>query len=90
MKRALLAGAFAAAWLIETSFPSNAQTPAEAFSTGCGGGCHSSERAVLRSIAKVPEPERRAWIEKFMTLHPCKRDDLKPLIVDYLLERSRP
>jgi hypothetical protein len=65
-----------------------AQTPAEAYKKGCGG-CHQSEGRVLRPIPKASEPERRAWIEKFMTQHPCERDDLKPLIVDYLLERSR-
>jgi hypothetical protein len=43
---------------------------------------------VLRRIPKAPEPDRRAWIEKFMTQHPCERDDLKPLIIDYLLEKS--
>ena len=43
--------------------------------------------AVFRS---APKPSARAWIEAFMALHPCKCDDLKPAIVDYLLERSRP
>ena len=67
----------------------NAQTPAEAFRRGCAG-CHTSERVILRRILKAPEADRRTFIEKFMTQHPCERDDLKPLIVDYLLERSRP
>jgi hypothetical protein len=66
-----------------------AQTPAEAFRRGCAG-CHTSERPILRRIPKAAEAERRSWIEKFMTQHPCERDDLKPLIVDYLIERSRP
>jgi hypothetical protein len=66
------------------------QAGAEAFEKGCGGGCHASEREVSRRIPKRPEAERRAWIEAFMALHPCKCDDLKPAIVDYLLERSRP
>ena len=79
--------ALALALLFEFSSPSTAQTPAEAYSKGCAG-CHSSERTVLRRIPNVPEPERRAWIESFMTQHPCERDDLKPLIVNYLLEKS--
>ena len=86
MRNALLAAALASALLTEASGPSNAQTPAEAYSKGCGG-CHSSEK-VLRRIPKASDAERRAWIEKFMTQHPCERDDLKPLIVDYLLEKS--
>lgn len=65
-----------------------AQTPAEAFKRGCGGGCHASDAAIVRRIRKEPEVERRAWIESFMTLHPCASDDLKPVIVEYLLERS--
>jgi hypothetical protein len=89
MERIFLASAFAIATLAAVSGPSTAQAPAEAYTKGCGG-CHSSERMVLRRIPKAPELERRAWIEKFMTQHPCERDDLKPLIVDYLLERSRP
>ena len=65
----------------------SAETPAEAYSKGCGG-CHTSERIVLRKITRVPIAERRVWIETFMTQHPCERDSLKPLIVDYLLERT--
>jgi hypothetical protein len=64
-------------------------TPTEAFRRGCAG-CHTSERPILRRIPKAAEAERRSWIEKFMTQHPCERDDLKPLIIDYLIERSRP
>jgi hypothetical protein len=45
---------------------------------------------ILRRIPKASQADRRAWIERFMTQHPCERDELKPLIVDYLLERSRP
>jgi mono/diheme cytochrome c family protein len=88
MRAILFAAAHATAALIEAS-GANAQVPAEAFRRGCAG-CHTSERPILRRIPKAPEAERRAWIEKFMTQHPCERDDLKPLIVDYLLERSRP
>jgi len=88
MKIPPLPGAVAAALLVAVSGPSIAQTPAAAYNAGCAS-CHSSERAVLRAIPRVPDTERRAWIEKFMTQHPCERDDLKPLILDYLLERSR-
>jgi hypothetical protein len=64
-----------------------AETPAQAYAEGCGG-CHTSERAVLRKIPRVPTAERRAWIEAFMANHPCERDSLKPLIVEYLLEKT--
>jgi hypothetical protein len=67
--------------------PVSAETPAEAYAKGCGG-CHTSERAALRKITRVPIAERRAWIEAFMAQHPCERDSLKPLIVEYLLERT--
>ena len=88
MRAVLLAAALVTAAPIE--YPgANAQTPAEAFRRGCAG-CHTSERVILRRIPKAPDADRRTWIEKFMTQHPCERDDLKPLIVDYLLERSRP
>jgi hypothetical protein len=89
MRNTPLAVAAAVAALAAYSGPLIAQTPADAFAKGCGG-CHTSERTVLRRLPKSPEPERRAWIEKFMTQHPCERDDLKPLIVNYLLERSGP
>ena len=88
MRAILFAVAIAAAAPIVAS-GAIVQTPAEAFRRGCAG-CHSSERPILRRIPKAAEAERRAWIEKFMTQHPCERDDLRPLIVDYLLERSRP
>jgi hypothetical protein len=88
MRAVLLVAAIAAAAPIAGA-GAEAQTPAEAFRRGCAG-CHTSERPILRRIPKTTEAERRAWIEKFMTQHPCERDDLKPLIVDYLLERSRP
>jgi hypothetical protein len=82
-------GAIIVALALSISGPSIAQTPAAAYSAGCSG-CHSSERIVLRAIPKLPDSERRAWIENFMSRHPCERDALKSLIVDYLLERSRP
>lgn len=63
-----------------------AETPLEAYRKGCAG-CHSTERD-LRKIPRTPASERRAWIEAFMARHPCERDDLKPLIVQYLLSRS--
>ena len=65
----------------------SAETPAEAYAKGCGG-CHTSERTALRKITRVPIAERRAWIEAFMAQHPCERDSLKPLIVEYLLQRT--
>lgn len=76
--------------LLASALPqvSAAETPAEAFAKGCGGGCHQSERLVLRKFARVPQAERRASIESFMAQHPCKRDSLKPLIVEYLLQRT--
>jgi len=65
-----------------------APTPAEAYASGCGG-CHSGERKVLRAIPRLAEAERRAWIEDFMSKHPCEHDSLKPAIVDYLLQKTR-
>jgi hypothetical protein len=65
-----------------------AQTPADAYRRGCAG-CHDSENPILRRMRARPEPQRRAFIEAFMAQHPCERDDLKPLIVDHLLERAR-
>jgi len=66
-----------------------AQTGAEAFNLGCGGGCHSSERKVLRAIPKGTDQSRRQWIVDFISQHPCSRDDLKPIIIDYLVERTK-
>ncbi|MCC6888808.1 MAG: hypothetical protein IT536_09760 [Hyphomicrobiales bacterium] len=65
-----------------------AQTPAEAFKLGCGS-CHPSESRVLRAIPDRDDLRRRAFIQQFMAQHPCERDDLKPLIVDYLLARTK-
>jgi hypothetical protein len=75
-------------WMIALT-PAFAQTPAEAYQRGCAN-CHRSENTVLRHIPKRDEAARRAWIEAFMAQHPCERDDLKELIVTYLLDRSRP
>lgn len=66
----------------------HAQTGAEAFILGCGGGCHSTDRKVIKSIPKGHEKMRQQWLINFMAQHPCNRDDLKPLILDYLLERT--
>jgi hypothetical protein len=60
----------------------------DAFKRGCGG-CHSSEAAVVRRIPRGDDPMRRAWLQKFMALHPCECDEVKPEILDYLVERSR-
>ena len=79
MRAVLLAALLATAAPIESP-GANAQTPADAFRRGCAG-CHTSERIILRRIPKAPDADRRTWIEKFMTQHPCERDDLKPLIV---------
>ena len=87
------AALFVAPTLVLIAFISDglaAQTPAEAFKRGCGSGCHAPDVAIVRRVRKEPEAERRAWIESFMTLYPCASDELKPVIVDYLLERSRP
>jgi hypothetical protein len=79
----MLAAALAAAAVTD----SRAQTPAEAYARGCAT-CHSSERAVLRGIPRQPDAERRAWLEHFMAHHPCERDSLKPLILEYLMEKT--
>ncbi len=68
--------------------PTPAMTPAEAYQRGCAE-CHRRESSVLRAIPARPEAERRAWIERFMAQHPCACDEARPLIVDYLLERTR-
>lgn len=65
-----------------------AQAPAEAYAKGCAS-CHRSERSVLRAIPAGDEAQRKAWIEKFLARHPNDRHDLTPLIVDYLLQRTR-
>lgn len=66
-----------------------AQTPNDAFVQGCGGGCHASDRPIVRKLKTIQADARRAWLEKFMSLHPCVHDDLKPEILDLLIERSR-
>jgi hypothetical protein len=73
--------------------PSHAETAtstpgADAFKRGCGG-CHSAESAVVRRIPRGDDPTRRAWLQKFMALHPCECDEVKPDILDYLVEQSR-
>ncbi|MBM3530561.1 MAG: hypothetical protein FJX62_20965 [Alphaproteobacteria bacterium] len=85
--RNLAAAGLALALLAGGIGRSGAQTPAEAYAKGCGG-CHTSERVVLRKIPRGTETGRRTWIETFMAQHPCERDSLKPLIVEYLLERT--
>lgn len=86
--RALLAFVVIAAEMLTVATGgAAAETPAEAYAKGCGG-CHQSERLVLRKFARLPQIERRASIERFMAQHPCERDDLKPLIVEYLLRRT--
>ncbi len=79
---------FALALLLACPVITNAQTPAEAYAKGCGG-CHTSERAVMRDIPRLPDAERRVWIATFMAGHPCEADSLKPLISDYLMQKTR-
>jgi hypothetical protein len=59
----------------------------QAYLAGCAG-CHDSERAVLRKIPRLPDPQRSAWIDSFMASHPCEADRLKPLIRDYLMQKT--
>jgi hypothetical protein len=66
---------FAALVVAATSSPTNAATPEEAFAAGCGG-CHPSERGILRKIPPGTEPERRTWILSFMAGHPHEREAL--------------
>lgn len=65
-----------------------AQTPTEAYNAGCAS-CHTNERH-FRKIATGDDAARRAWIVNFMEGHPCERDDLRPLIVEFLVEKTRP
>ena len=67
--------------------PTQAVTPEEAFAKGCGG-CHASERKILRRIPKGSDIERRTWILNFMASHPNERDSLKPEILEYLVGKS--
>lgn len=62
--------------------------PAAAYQAGWGG-CHRREASVLRAIPAGSEDQRRAWIERFMAAHPNERESLAPLIVEYLLDRTR-
>ncbi len=66
----------------------SAQTPSEAYNAGCAS-CHTNERH-FRKIARGDDAARRARIVNFMEGHPCERDDLRPLIVDFLVEKTRP
>lgn len=69
--------------------PAGAETGAQAYERGCGGGCHRSEARVLRAIPRLPDAERRAWIAAFMDRHPNNADDAREAIIAYLTERSR-
>jgi hypothetical protein len=88
MGSAMRCSSVVALWLLVALGPSAAETAAEAFKKGCAG-CHTSETTVLRRIPRGDDNGRRAWLQTFMTQHPCERDDLKPLILDYLVDRSR-
>jgi cytochrome c553 len=65
----------------------HAESPVQAYLAGCAG-CHDSERAVLRKIPRLPDAQRALWIDSFMASHPCEADRLKPLIRDYLMQKS--
>ena len=69
------------------SSPARAVTPEEAFAAGCGG-CHTSEKKILRRIPSGTDAVRRAWILKFMANHPNERDSLKSEIVEHLINKS--
>lgn len=73
----------------QSGAPPARPTGAEAFASGCGGGCHRSEARVIRAIPRGSDEQRRAWITAFMDRHPCHCDDAKPAILYYLTERSR-
>jgi hypothetical protein len=88
MDSAMRCSSVVALWLLVALGPSAAETAAEAYKKGCAG-CHTSETTVLRRIPRGDDNGRRAWLQTFMTQHPCERDDLKPLILDYLVDRSR-
>jgi cytochrome c553 len=64
-----------------------AESPVQAYLAGCAG-CHDSERAVLRKIPRLPDAQRAVWIDSFMASHPCEADRLKPLIRDYLMQKT--
>jgi hypothetical protein len=88
MGSAMRCSAVVAFWLLLALCPSAAETAADAYKKGCAG-CHTSETTVLRRIPRGDDDGRRAWLITFMAQHPCERDDLKPLILDYLVDRSR-
>ncbi|MGL4323779.1 MAG: hypothetical protein ACRCTD_07025 [Beijerinckiaceae bacterium] len=67
--------------------PVAAQTPAEAYAQGCGM-CHTSERQVIRKIPRLPVQARQDWLVNFMANHPCERQNLKPQIVEYLMQKT--
>jgi hypothetical protein len=65
----------------------HAVTPEEAFKAGCGG-CHASDKKILRKIPKGSDTVRREWILNFMAGHPNESDAVKPEIIEYLMEKS--
>lgn len=76
-----------AALIASAALPAHAVTPEEAFKAGCGG-CHGSDKNILREIPTGPDEVRRAWILKFMAGHPNEMDSVKPQIVEYLVDKS--
>jgi len=76
-----------ASWAGAQTLPP-AQSPADAYRKGCAA-CHESEARLIRAIPRGSDEQRLAWIRDFFNRHPCERDDLKPLIEQYLLEKSR-
>ncbi len=73
--------------IVSGTLPADAVTPEEAFKAGCGG-CHSSDKNILREIPRGSDEARRAWILKFMASHPNEMDSVKPQIVEYLVAKS--
>jgi hypothetical protein len=65
----------------------HAVTPEEAFVAGCGG-CHASDKKVIREIPRGPDDVRRKWILNFMAGHPNEKDAVKAEIIEYLMEKS--
>ncbi|QWG16008.1 hypothetical protein KMZ68_13160 [Bradyrhizobium sediminis] len=76
-----------AALIASAALPAHAVPPEEAFKAGCGG-CHSSDKNILREIPKGPDEVRRAWILEFTAGHPNEMDSVKPQIVEYLVKKS--
>jgi hypothetical protein len=71
------------------ALPAAAENGPEAFTRGCGGGCHRSAERVIRAIPPGSDAERARWIAAFMERHPCHDDALKAEIQALLVAQSR-